>query len=77
MPSPPWRPQRPKPPHERDRDRDRPDLDDPHTRLVVVLFAAVAMWLVWLASQAALADAATSKIGAPRQLSPANLAPDH
>jgi hypothetical protein len=40
--------------------------------LVYAMLAAVATWLLLLASQAALADAATSSIAAPRQLAPAD-----
>jgi hypothetical protein len=40
--------------------------------LFFILAAAVALWLAFMASQAALAGAATSKIGPPRQLSPAD-----
>ena len=40
--------------------------------LLIALVAAVTCWLAFLAAQAALADAATSKIGPPSQLSPAD-----
>jgi hypothetical protein len=53
------------------RERVQRHLEQPEP-LFIVLVAAVACWLAFLGCQAALAGAATSKIGAPRQLSPAD-----
>jgi hypothetical protein len=51
------------------RERVQRHLEQPESLFVMVALA-VALWLAFLASQAAIAGAATSKIGPPHQLSP-------
>src|SRR5687768_8157604 len=61
-----FRPRRDQRPPARVRRRPEP----PPVELAYAVLAALSMWLLLLASQAALADAATSSIAAPRQLAP-------
>jgi hypothetical protein len=62
------RSRRPQRPPARKRLRGTPE--EP-AQLLYALVAAVALWLAFIAAQAAIAEAASSKIGAPRQLAPA------
>jgi hypothetical protein len=63
-----FRPRRQQRPSERVRRRPEP----PPVELLYAMLAAIGMWLCTLAAQAALAEAATSRIAAPRQLAPAD-----
>ena len=68
MPFPRHKPRRQQRPPERVRFRRDPE--PAQLPLTFFLAAAVVLWLAFLASQSALAGAATSRVGAPRQLSP-------
>lgn len=70
MPFPRPRPRRHQRSPERVRFRRKPE--PPPAELLFPMLAATAVWLCLLATQAALAGAATSRIAAPRQVAPAD-----